>query len=362
MMEILVNGRRFELWETATLTRSIDTNIGAFRFTNSSTVPGKPYPVKVGDYIYIVVNGERRLTGYVDEISLSSDENSHIITVSGRDVLADLVDSSVPDSVKVNEGTITLKKLCENMLNALNMAPFVNEEIRNVLPFTAEEIQAAQSGGNAMEFLLSFARKRQVYLVSNNISDLVIYRPVNDQSSTPLTRIVGGLVNNVKSSMMRIANQTRFNKIICKSADNAAASFDYFGDGQDRNGTAEDEEIRGSRFLEIQGEESMTDVECVNRAKEEVNLRRARSKEYVAVVAGLAQNDGTVWDYGQFVDVNDEYANVQGKMLIRTVQLNVDIRSGSRTTLTCSQPDAFQVVDVIPPKDKRLSTMGEDIA
>ena len=361
MMKILVNGRRFDLWETATLTRSIDTNIGAFRFTNSSTVPGKPYPVKVGDYIYIVVNDERRLTGYVDEISLSSDENSHTITVSGRDVLADLVDSSVPDSVKVNEGTISLKKLCENMLNALNMAPFVNEEIKTE-SFTAEEIQAAQSGGNAMEFLLSFARKRQVYLVSNNIRHLVIYRPIRTKSSTPLTRIVGGLVNNVKSSMMRIANQTRFNKIICKSADNAAVGFDYFGEGEDRSGKAEDDEVRGSRFLEIQGEESMSDAECVNRAKEEVNLRRARSKEYVAVVAGLAQSNGTVWDYGQFVDVNDEYANIQGKMLIRTVQLNVDIRSGSRATLTCSQPDAFQVVDAIPLKDKRISNMGKDIA
>jgi prophage tail gpP-like protein len=99
----------------------------------------------------------------------------------------------------------------------------------------------------------------------------------------------------------------------------------------------------------------MTKDECEERAKEEVNIRRALGQPYTVIVAGHSQPDGTVWDFGQFVPVNDEVKGVIGEHLVKSVEWSEDTRGGSTTRMVCVQSDAYQVVAEPTPATKRKS-------
>jgi prophage tail gpP-like protein len=271
-----------------------------------------------------------------------------------------LIDSSVPDSAKVTEGEQTLKQLCERVIASLPKPPAIKviENVLGLAPFTEDDIEAAGSATSCMEYLVSFARKRQVYLVPDGNSNLVIYRPNKaNKASGVLLNKVGGTTNNVLNYSVTRSQQNRFRKILCRSQDNFGSDpfADSDGEGTDRNSSAPDGQIRATRYLEIQAEETMTKDECGERAKEEVNIRRAMGEPYTVTVAGHAQPDGTVWDFGQFVPVDDELAGVKGERLIKSVEWSEDTRQGSRTRMVCVQSDAYQVVAEPTAATKRTS-------
>ena len=359
--EIRINGIPFTLWESATAHRSIDSNSGSFRFTNSSNSPVNSYPVKAGDFVEILISGVRKVAGFVDDVPGSGDVNLHMVEPFGRDNTSDLIDSSVPDSAKVTEGPISLKKLCEKVIGSLGAKIKVTQKVDNIAEFTTKDLQAASSGQKCMEYLVSFARKRQVYLVPDGAGGLVIFRPdINNKSKTPLLNLKNGKNNNVKSYSFKRSQQDRFNKYRCRSQDNFGFDpfADYSGEGTDRKSEVFDSQIRSSRYLEIQAEESMDDSTCKERAAEESNIRRALAKNYTASVAGTTQADGTVWDFGQYVPIIDEYAQFSGDFLIKEVEYAIDISGGSRTQLTCVPPDAYQVKAEPTKESKRSANTG----
>lgn len=359
--EIRVNGQPFGLWESASVNRSIDRNSGVFRFSNSAAVPLSEYPVKGGDFVEVLILGVRKVAGFVDQVTDGMDDNSHTIEVSGRDNVADLIDSSVPDNAKVSEGPISLKKLCETVVSAIGAKIKIIQEVPDISDFTSEDLQAAGSGETCMSYLVSFARKRQVYLVPDGSGNLVIFRPVQgDKIPAPLVHRRNGTRNNVLTYSAIRSQQNRFNKYLCRSQDNFGFDgfAEYFGDGTDRNDEVTDSQIRTSRYLEIQSEESMTDSECKKRAAEEANIRRALGTEYTPTVADIKQTDGTIWDFGQFANVVDEYADISGLFLIKSVEYAIDITKGSRTRLTCVPPDAYQVEAEPTKESKRSASTG----
>jgi prophage tail gpP-like protein len=360
--EIRLNGQPFSLWKTAKASRSIDLNAGVFQFTNSTGLPETQSPVKAGDFVEILVSGVRKVAGFVDDVSGSGDDRKgNIVTFSGRDATADIIDSSVPDEGKVSEGPISLKALCEKVINSLSSSVKVIVEVEGLSEFTSEDLQAAGSGDSAMGYLVSFARKRQVYLVPDGSGNLVIFRPdKTNMAKSPLLHKINGNTNNVKTYRFRKSQQNRFNRYLCRSQDNFGFSIsaDYSGEGTNRNGEAIDSGVRASRYLEIQAEESMDDAECKERASEEANIRRVAGQEYIATVAGFTQNDGTVWDFGQFVTIDDDFADMKGEFLIRAVEWSVDISGGEKTTVTCVPPDAYQVTAEQPSESARSASTG----
>jgi prophage tail gpP-like protein len=365
--EVRLNGKPFVLWETAMAQRSIDKNCGVFRFTSSVSSPIQDFPMKVGDFIEILIDTIRKIVGFIDEMNDDEDPGSHSIIISGRDNIQDLIDSSVPDSAKITEGPISLKKLCERVINSLPTPPAIKviEQVFGLADFTEDDLESAGSATSCMEYLVSFARKRQVYLVPDGDSNLLIYRPdKSNKAPGPLVNRIGGSTNNVKKSFVKRSQQNRFRKILCRSQDNFG--FDPFadsdGEGTNRNATAEDSQIRATRYLEIQAEETMTDTECGERAAEEANIRRALGQPYTAIVAGHSPRGGTVWDFGQFVQIDDEVKGVKGEHLIKSVEWTEGLPpTGSKTRMVCVQSDAYQVVAEPTAATKRKSTTAPSL-
>lgn len=340
--QIIANGTPYEFWETARVGRSIDNSTGTFSFTTSD-LPDTP--IKRGDPVSITINGETKIFGYADDITASGDAESHILTISGRDNACDLIDSSVPDGSKEIEEQITLKALCEKVISDLGLSIKVVDLTDTPNIFTDGDLQAAESGDPCMSYLQSYSRKKQVFLVPSGDGALWLFKPGLIQATTDLTHQKNGTQNNIKSFSVKRSQTNRFNKYICRSQDNIGFSdtADYGVDGTNRNGLVTDTSIRAGRYLEILAEESMDDKECLARAKEEANVRRARSTEYTCIVAGTTQQSGVVWDIGMRVNVNDEIAKVNGIFIIRSVEYSRSIQNGTTTKIVCAPLDAYTV-------------------
>lgn len=332
--EISVNGKIFNNWVTARLTRTIDENSGKFQFSSSNVVPSN-YPVRAGDAVQILINGKPKLTGFCDALESSVEDGVDTITVMGRDNTCDLIDSSMPDAVKSIDGPLSMVGLSLKVIDALGIHMGVINTIPGIKDFTENEFFGADAGKNCMEFLTDFARKRQAYLVPDGQGNLEIFRP--DETIQPgiLINRRDDTENNIISSSVRFDHSQRFGIYSVRSQDNFGAdpNAEYDGDGVDRQGAEIDPQIRGSRFLELQPEESMDGTETKDRAVEELNIRRARSTVYTAVIAGVERASGVIWDFGQLTKVNDDFSGMTGVFLTRSVDYSVDRNSGTRTTI-----------------------------
>jgi len=359
--EIQVSGRPFRLWETAKVSRSIDDNTGKFSFTNSSLLPSD-FPVKAGDPVRILVNGTPIVTGYVDEVGASGSVDNHAITVSGRDSTADLIDSSLPDAVKSLDGLMDIKSLSERVIAALgaNIQVVDTTGLQNYIWDLKIDGSTTET---CINFLMNYARKLQVYMIADGRGRLQIFRPGGTRASSPLLHLSTNRSNNVKSWNVRIGYQSRYNTYICRSQDNIGfdEEADYGEEGTSRTGIVVDSTIRTGRLLEIGAEESMNDTECGGRANEEANLRRARSTEYTALVAGVTQSNGDLWSLGDRVTVQDDFSGLRGDFLIRAIQYSIGIREGSQTEITIAPIDAYTVQGTVTAGNKRLGQVSRQI-
>lgn len=356
MLEIRHNGIAYTLWESATFNRSLDNNCGQFSLTSSNPF-NQSYPLRIGDRVQFIVNGISVINGFIDKITASGDMEGHRLNIAGRDKVSDLIDSSVPDSTKSMKGPISLKSMAEKIIAALGAGIKVIDSTGGIDNFGADELQAAESGQKCMEFLVSFARKRQAYLITNGNGDLVIFKPQGQKVGTQLLHLHDGAANNVKTAELDLDISARFNKYVVRSQKNVAA--DPF-EGVSKStvsvtGTAIDPEIRTSRYLEIQGEQAMSASEGTKRANEESNLRRAKGLTYTATLHGDSQNDGSPWDIGFLVDAFDDYNGVRGELLMFAIATSVDISSGSVTTIGCSPADAYRAIAKPSRKTRRKS-------
>jgi prophage tail gpP-like protein len=346
--QIRVDGQRYDLWQSARVHRSIDQTSGVFSFTSTSTSP-----IKAGSRCQILINDVTVLTGFIDSFkaqgSMTSGQN---ISVEGRDNTSDLIDSSMKDDVKMLEGPLSLKGLCERVIASLGATIPVISNI-DISDFGAETKFTADSGRGCMEYLVDFARKKQVYLVADGEGRLELFRPGTDRSNTALLNEKNGEMNNVITWSISYTHQYRFNTYVVRSQDNFGSDddADYADQGVSRTGEAIDSEIRSSRYFERQTPETSDSLEVGQSAIELSNLRKAKASEYNCVVAGVSQPNGDIWSFGQLVSVSDDFAGLKGMFLIKSVDFNIDIVQGSTTTLTLVPPEAYQV---------RLTTAGDD--
>lgn len=354
--EISINGNVFGNWKTAQVTRTLDESAGKFSFTSTDTSLFQ-YPVRAGDAVKILIDGQPALTGFCEIVTSAEAMGNHDITVSGRDNTCDIIDSSMPDAVKSLTGPLSMKALAEKVIAALGANIKVVNRVNNITDFSKDEPLGASAGKRCMQYLTSFARKKQVYLITDGAGQLIIFRPSE-------TKLQGSLTSgkNIKSSSVTYNHAQRFNQHSIRAQadllDIATSILD--DDPFDVKGTATDKQIRSSRHFEMQAEETMSKSEADNRAVEELNIRKARSEVYTATVANSPlRSENLLWDIGQLVKVDDKSVGTQGFYIIRSVSHKIDRQGGTITTLTMAPPEAYNV-RIANGSDERKATRGED--
>ena len=336
MIQVKIDGVKISPIDI-TITKDLNNCCGDIQIN----VPG--LEVKVNSEVLATINDKPIVRGRIEQKSVSMSTGELISGLYARDYTSILVDSTVPTSARVFKTGSSLELICKKVLGDLGSKIQVINKAGNIEPFKASERIVANAGQNALDFLSSYARKRNVFLNTDGAGNLVLFR-IEDPED------VDYALTNIIDADLSIDFSGRFNKCIVLSQ---AEIYDDWGSAGSVNvrGEAQDPEIK-DKELELQAETTMNRKECQSRAQEEVNIRRARSLTLRVKVLGH--------DYkiGDMVEVST--LGVSGIFLIEGLSYVQGLEE-LYTELDLTYPDAFAVKADMDSKTARKINISKHV-
>lgn len=345
-MKLEVNGTPYTNFTAASCTLRLDSVANEFTF--DAVAPGaQALPFKGGEACRVLVDDEPVLTGFIEIVAVTYDGSSHRITVQGRSKTGDLLDSTIDTMDDLRGEGLTLKALAEQVIAKLGLTFSVIDEV-SPQPFTGtEDIAAPEPGDNAFEFIEKYARKRQVLLTSDGDGNLVITANSGIVADGAIQHIIGAPDNNVIQSSFSYDTTGRFNAYKMAGGLNPVA-LNLAGETDlaslvNQGGGVSDSEIRAGRQLVIVAEVPFSDGSCEDRARWELNVRRARGLAYAATVPGyrVGGDTGDLWKINRIYQVVDDFVGKVEPMLANMITFTFSIDSGSRTSISFVGRNAY---------------------
>lgn len=326
-VSLLVNGVMYSGWEEVNIKRSIEAASGSFTVTHTDLWPGQTvqWPIFVGDSVQVYIGEDLQITGWVDVAEISIDATSHVMTISGRDKTADIIDCSAinrPGEWRGKKIEAIAKELC---------APYGVSVRADTDTGAALDTFRTQPGETVYEALERATKKTNVMMTSEEEGTLVFFRSGSERFGVVLKE-----GENLKSCTASFSNKERFKKYIVEAQ--------LAGEGEDKKAvyaTASDAGIARSRILSIVAEDQETQSQAQDRAKYEAQTRAAKAATFTAVVQGWRVKNVGVWKTNRIVEIQAPSCRAQGDVLIDSVEF-VRGASGTLTTLTLKRPDAFK--------------------
>jgi prophage tail gpP-like protein len=356
-VKLIVGGRRYSHFLDAKVDVQIDALARAFEF-RAATRGVDDIPFRCGQSVAIEVDGDRVLTGWIEQITIEATTDGVVYRISGRDKMADVIDSNLDGMSAL--GT-TLAHVCSATLRYLGVdAKVVDRSGTNGRTFDgAAELAAPEAGETAFEFLRSVAARRQALLRSDGDGNLVVVRGEAEPVDAKLVNRVDGQGNNLLRMRWSTDHSQRFHLYSVRAQANVASLgfFDIDTPAEDiAAGGAEyrDRSIRASRRRSIASESSYAPGDAASRARWESSLARARAVTYEVEVEGWRTSAGALWEVNTAPFVEDGYAGVRRRMLISGLSFTAS-ESGPRTTITLTRLDAYRAEAAIEDIEARAA-------
>ena len=340
MILIRVNGVEYEQYLSATVNISFETLANDFSFTATSN-KGFP-PFKKGDEVEMIVDGEKKCTGYIERVEGNYSADSHAITYSGRDKTADFIDSNI--DVLGDLKDLTLKQLLEKMISnigsSLKVIDTVDPEVFNV----AEDIIKCEPGDGCFAKANEFSKKRQVFLTSDGDANIVIANSEPVDTGSLLQHKINSEGNNVLEASWSLSDEERFNRYSLRSQLDPVGlalvpSPDIATASNQSGGIILDNEIRAGRQF-VATKDKHSSEELKKRAEWTKKIRKARGNTYTATIQGYRNFQANLWDVNQLATIEDDFADISRKMMVGSLQFNYS-EAGSITLLNFIEKDAY---------------------
>lgn len=356
---LTVNGLRYQGWQSAQVTRSIESISGSFslsvseRFTNQS----KPWPINPGDACSVSIDDQNLITGYVDRRDGSFASGSHDVSVSGRDATGLLVDSSaglLPKAATAKSGKHSkwefknvsvldfVKQVCEPFGIKVSLQPYLPEP----KPPAKFAISPGDTAFNAIEHACRLAG---LLPISDGQGHLTLTQAGTERCTTNL--IEG---DNVLSASVSYDDSGRFYRYI--TLGQSAGTDENAGSAVSAvTGEAFDQGVKQtSRVLIVRPEGGVTRAQAQQRSEWEAIVRYARAATATVRVQGWRQGDGSLWPVNALVsakipslEVGTDRDPVQ--LLITQATYSISPSAGTITELTLRRQNSFLPEPVIPP-------------
>ncbi len=336
-ISLLVNGKDYAGWQSARVTRSIESVAGSFdlevsdRWADQET----PWPIFEEDECVLKVGSTRLITGYVDKRSLSYEANARRLSVSGRDRAGDLVDSSAILSKWEFKGMPVLE-LARNVAKPFGISVSLQAGLTNASLPSPPKKHAINPGDSAFEVIEQACRLAGLLPVSDGNGGLVLTRAGKDRCSTELVQ-----GENILAASADFDASARFRTYLVLGQHSGTDKYSG-AKSSAAKGTAEDKNVRRSaRKLLIRPDVAVTAAHAKQRAEWEASVRAARGDSVSVTVKGWQQGNGQVWPVNALVRVRSPLIGVDGEMLITQATFSVDSESGTRTVLSLKNPQSF---------------------
>jgi prophage tail gpP-like protein len=346
-LRLLTGSTRYGGWKSIAITLGMEQCANGFELATSELWPDQetPLPISQDELVTIEIDDEEVITGWVDEIAPAYEPTDHQVSVKGRDVTGDLVDSSI---VSDKQWTAKLDAIARDLC-----APFksVKVKVQKGVDLGKPMVDfKAALGDKVFEVLDRGAQQSGVLLFSDGLGNLVIGRASTDRYKVALK-----LGENIKSGHASSAFQDRFSlyKFVIDPmmADEVPASV-----AANTTGSAVDATVKRYRpYVKMAG--NLSDAAALKkRAQWTANVHAARSCKATLTVQGWRNGD-ELWRPNKLVEIHDPFLKLDGDYLVSAVKLRLDAKEGFRTELEVTLPAAFST-NPVPAKGDITQLFG----
>lgn len=336
-VSLVVNGSVYKGWTGVSVKIGIRAISGGFDLTVTDdwTPSKKAWPLAPGDKCTVKIGPDVAITGYVDDVEVSYDENQHSIRVSGRDAAADLVDCAAGSSPG-HYSNLTLAKLASQFCKPFGISVVDNVGDTTVLPNSSVNI-----GETVFELLDKAARLRAVLLYSDGKGSLVLGKPGTVRCPTAL--VEGG---NLVKATGRFSAKDRFSAYVVKSQLGGWNPNVPVETATGIIGKATDSGVSRYRPFEVNAEVTTDIAGAQRRANWEASTRRGKSQAITVTVEGHRQSDGSLWLPNFLVQVTAPWLGLSKAtdLLICEVDYVQNDDEGTVTSLELMPADAMRVL------------------
>lgn len=366
-MKVVIGGREYSNFTSGSVNAQM--NAIARTFNLEATSRGvDDIPFRKGQGVEISIcnrDGDfvRIFTGYIEVISMAGGETDVTYSISGRDLMGDLVDSNLDG---MSDGGYSVRFNCQLVLWNLGIkSKVVDLANTDARPFeSTQEIVAPDPSETAYDYLAAIAQRRQTLLTSDGFANLVVTEGIGHRTKGLLANHIDGHDNNLLTWSYETGDSNRFGIYIVDAQKNVAAipllgSPPAVAEIVETSREFHDTSIRITRRRAVASESSYPLADALKRAAWEANLSRTEGTQYNVTVSGFLDQGGDPWTTNTAPLVHDEYAGIEGRMLIKSVRWSFG-ESGETCDLGLTEVDAFKA-RLEAADSERLSEGDSDV-
>lgn len=340
---VSVGGKAFDGWEQVSIQKNLESITNGFSidlFDRFESLREK-WPFQPGTEIKVSIDRQRIITGRVEKVNVSYTEERRGYTISGRSKPGDLVDSMhVGDAEFKN---IKLEKLAEELVKPFGLKVFLSVETQTIDKF------AVKPGETIFEALDRAARLQGFFFISTRNGNIRLTRAARERAESTLEQGV-----NILSATADYDDSMRHDQYIVKGQ--TSGIDDFFGDNvTNPEGTAKDLGIKRHRPFIMIAEGSADSARAKTRAEWEASSRLAKAIRVTATVQGWTQSGGTIWGINQVISFKSTFLGLNRDLLIVGVEHQDGAQEGKITTLTLTDPQAYN------PEPEKNKSEKDDI-
>lgn len=335
-LRLKVDGTLYGGWQDIRIRRSIEQIAGTFELsvTERWSGQGTPRPIRPGAECQVLIDGKPVITGYVDDVNISYDANSHTVSVSGRDKTGDLVDCT---AIHFQFPNFTILDAAQRLCKPFGITVSADTDVGGKFSTYTKNI-----GDSVFAALDGAAKIRGVKLLSDGNSGLVIAR-----AGTVRLPALLATGDNILACSASFSHKDRFSEYTVTSQQELDDSA-LFAKGLLLKATSEDPIITRYRPLTVIADKLNDLKSTQERADYERNVRYAKSQQFQYSVQGWKYDEANLWPINSLVAVKDDFLGLDADLLITGVDLLLN-DSGTRTELTLMPREGF---DLLPlPED-----------
>lgn len=331
--ELKVGNSYYGGWTALSITRSIEQIAGTFNLDLTERWPGSAElrAIRTGEACQVLIDGLPVITGYVDDVEIDYDAQSHSVRVSGRDKTGDLVDCSAIHQTG-QWHNVKLEQIARDLLKPFGIG-------LKVLVDTGKALSSwnIEEGETVFECLSRAARMKAVLLVSDAEGNLVITRA---SSVVPPGALIEG--RNIEVASGRFTAKDRYSTYLTKGQ--GKGSDDWYG----RNAAQPAADVRDAavsryRPLVVLAEDHANNVSLRDRAEWERNVRNGRGARASITVSGWYRSAKALWMPNALVPVTSPNLSIDDLLLVVGCTWRLDER-GTVTQIAVARPEAFDLL------------------
>lgn len=333
MIELKIGGLIYGDWKAATITRSLNCMASSFELTVADRFIGSKANIPLDEACEVLIDGNPVISGYLDQITPRYNATSHEVTFAGRSKTCDLVDcSAILPTGQILKGSA--QSIIEKVIQPFGIKlQFKATDSKQIPDFQVQPGETAQS------IIEKVCKRTGLTYTDDAEGNLVISAVGTGASVAVLThKISDGRQNNILEANCEYNSRDCFSEYYVKSQ---LVGTDELGAENITGveGSSSDGDVTRYRPLVLTAESAMDANTAQTRANWEKSNRRAKSLKIECKVHDWRTSGGQLWAPNSYVNIEDEFARIKGKLIIAAVKLEAG--AGTTATLQLAAPEAY---------------------